>query len=156
MDSWQGWVRNVVVGRKKGIRAAIRRELNVATWLDEEPVDEAPAAAVPELDPGWGRVAAVSELPGEGELLEVFAEDRALVLVRVDGEIHALDSVCPHAGGPLGEGEVAERRIVCPWHGWAFDVRTGTCSVDTELRLETFTVRIDGDDVLVAPSADGA
>lgn len=149
--SWQGLVRRIVVGRKDGIRAAIRRELNVATWLDEEaPVAEPPPAAEPE-EPGWERVAGIDELPAEGEIIEAFAGDRAVVLVRVEGDVHAIDSVCPHAGGPLGEGELDGRQLTCPWHGWSFDVRTGICAVDATTRLETFAVRIDGDDVFVAP-----
>ena len=152
MDAWSGWVRRVVLGRRNGVRAAIRRELNIATWLDDQPAppDERRERAEP-ADKGWERVASVTELPGEGELFEVFADDRPLVLARVDGELHALDSVCPHAGGPLGDGELDGPKLTCPWHGWSFDVRTGECGVDAAARLDSFVVRIEGDDVLVAP-----
>ncbi len=151
MSSWEGWVRTIVVGRRNGIRAAIRRELNVATWLDEEAEPAAPQEPEEaEPGPGWQRVAAASELPREGEVVEAFAEDRAVVLVRVDGSFYAVDSVCPHAGGPLGEGELEGTKLTCPWHGWSYDVTTGQSAVDRATCLETFEVRIDGDDVYVA------
>jgi len=154
VDAWSGWVRNIVVGRRNGIRAALRRELNIATWLDETPEGADAEESAPEPDErGWQRVASVAELPAEGGLVEVFADDRALVLARVEGEILAVDSVCPHAGGPLGEGDLDGATLICPWHGWSFDVRTGACGVDAGEHLETFAVRIEGDDVLVAPGA---
>ena len=155
MEGW-GLLRRVVIGRKNGIRAAIRRELNVATWLDDEPGSEEPPEPETPSQPGWQRVASVDELPHEGELVEFFADDQAVVLVRVDGEIRAVDSVCPHAGGPLGEGELDGNKLTCPWHGWSFDVITGVCAVDDTTRLDTFAVRIDGDDVFVSPREPSA
>lgn len=150
MDGWQGVFRTLVIGRKDGIRAAIRRELNVATWLDDDP-DVAPTKTeAPAPEPGWEFVTHAADLPVEGEIVEVFAGDQAIVLVRVDGEVYAVDSVCPHAGGPLGEGELDGTRITCPWHGWSYDVTTGKCGVDPSTRVETFAVRIDGEDVFVS------
>ncbi|MEO0602896.1 MAG: Rieske (2Fe-2S) protein [Myxococcota bacterium] len=151
MAGWEGWLRSVVVGRKNGIRATLRRELNVATWLDEEPDPEPPPEPEPTAGPAWRRVASRSELPAEGDVVEAFAEDRAVVLVRVAGEVYAIDSICPHAGGPLGEGELDGQQLTCPWHGWSFDVATGTCGVDPTMQLETFDVRVEGNDVFVAP-----
>jgi nitrite reductase (NADH) small subunit len=39
--------------------------------------------------------------------------------------------------------------LTCPWHGWTFDLRTGTCDEDPDLTLELYPVRIDGDDIVV-------
>lgn len=153
MASWEGWVRRVVVGRKNGIRAAIRRELNVGTWLDQEQEHIVPDEPERAPDPRWLRVGTVEELPSEGELVEAFADGRAVVLVRIDDTVHAIDSTCPHAGGPLGEGELYGTQLTCPWHGWAFDVVTGASSVDAASCVETFDVRIEGNDVFVAPRA---
>lgn len=49
-----------------------------------------------------------------------------IVLVRKMDKIYALSSICPHMGGPMGEGEVEGSCITCPWHGWQFDLETGT------------------------------
>ena len=49
-----------------------------------------------------------------------------IALFNVDGTFYAMDNSCPHAGGPLGEGKVNGGIVECPWHGWRFDIRTGT------------------------------
>lgn len=51
--------------------------------------------------------------------------DRSYCVVEVDGDLVAFARDCPHMLGPLDEGEIAGGRVVCPWHGYAFDVRTG-------------------------------
>jgi nitrite reductase/ring-hydroxylating ferredoxin subunit len=57
-------------------------------------------------------------------------------VARVDGAIAVLDGVCPHEGGPLGEGIVEDGRVVCPWHGYAFEVHTGASLQDPEVKAE--------------------
>ena len=67
-------------------------------------------------------------MPDEGGA-EATVDGRSYALFRVNGEIRAVDGACPHAGGPLAEGTVADGVVTCPWHGWTFDARTG-CSLD--------------------------
>ena len=62
-----------------------------------------------------------------GTCQSVELRDVGLALFNIDGTIYALDNTCPHAGGPLGEGTLSGNQIACPWHGWKFDVPTGTC-----------------------------
>ena len=47
---------------------------------------------------------------------------RVIALFNVDGTFYALDGVCPHQGGPLGQGTLEGCIVTCPWHGWQFDV----------------------------------
>ena len=70
------------------------------------------------------RVAAVSDIP-EGEVRVVECDGRSLALSNIDGELFAIDNVCTHDGGPLGEGRLRQGRVICPRHGAAFDARTG-------------------------------
>ncbi len=70
------------------------------------------------------RVAAVGEIP-EGQAIVVDAGERRLAVCNVGGEVYAIDDVCTHDGGPLGEGELFDYEIECPRHGARFDVRTG-------------------------------
>lgn len=94
------------------------------------------------------RVASVSEIPpGEGK--EVMAGDQVIALFNVDGTFYALDGVCPHAGGPLGEGELRGNVVTCPWHGWQFDVTSGQHCLNATLRQPSFPVVVRGDDVFV-------
>ncbi len=77
------------------------------------------------------------------------AGGRVVALFNVAGELFALDAICPHAGGPLGEGPLEGNIVTCPWHGWQFDVRTGQHLLNSKLQQSVFPVRIDGDDVYV-------
>jgi len=82
------------------------------------------------------RVCPASQLPGEGLVGEFTVQGRSLCVARVDGAIAVLDGVCPHEGGPLGEGIVEDGRVVCPWHGYAFEVHTGASLQDPEVKAE--------------------
>jgi nitrite reductase/ring-hydroxylating ferredoxin subunit len=61
--------------------------------------------------------------PGSAGVVDVRGVEVALV--NVDGTFHAVQNECPHAGGPLGEGELSNFELECPLHGSVFDVRTG-------------------------------
>ena len=72
------------------------------------------------------RLCALGDLAdGRGTIMR--AEDRAIALFRVGEEVFALDNVCPHWQGPLGEGVVNVERmeVTCPWHRFRYDLRTG-------------------------------
>ncbi len=62
----------------------------------------------------------------------VEAGDREIVVLRVDGELHAFDNACPHQGNPLVDGEVLGDVLECAYHGWRFDLGTGACLVGDE------------------------
>ena len=70
------------------------------------------------------KVANLSDIPvGTGRA--VTAEGHALALFNVNGQVHAIDGTCTHRGGPLGEGQLQDGVVTCPWHGARFDVATG-------------------------------
>ena len=95
------------------------------------------------------KVAKTSEIPaGQGKCVEV--EGRRLAIFNVDGSYYAIDDVCQHQGGPLGEGELSGKIVTCPWHGWEYDVTNGINTFDTDLKQEQFEVKVDGNDILVA------
>ena len=70
------------------------------------------------------RVASLSEIP-PGTAREVVAGGRILAIFNVGGTLRAVDGICPHAGGPLAEGQVTDGIVTCPWHGWQYDLSTG-------------------------------
>ncbi len=72
----------------------------------------------------WIRVASSEEVP-EGAGREFVVEGKVVALFRVQGTCHAIDGLCPHAGGPIGTGTLRGCVVTCPWHGWQFDVSTG-------------------------------
>jgi len=94
------------------------------------------------------RVAAVTDIPaGQGKAVEVAGTQMAIF--NCDGAFYAIDNVCRHKGGPLGEGEVSGTTVTCPWHGWTYDLTTGESHDDPECHVACYPVRVDGDDVLV-------
>ena len=95
------------------------------------------------------KVGARAEIPvGTGKVVEVHG--RAVALFNIDGVFHAMDNECRHHGGPLGEGSLSGTTVMCPWHGWEYDVTTGVCQTDETQQVPCFQVKVDGDDVLVA------
>lgn len=84
---------------------------------------------------------------GQAHPFRVAGQD--LVLCRVDDQVYALDGVCPHVGGPLGQGTLHGRMLVCPWHAWEFDCATGQHDRTAACRLTTYAVSLVDGDVLV-------
>lgn len=86
----------------------------------------------------WYKVAESGEL-SDGSTITVYAGDRQIALTYKDGRYGAIDSVCPHQGGPLGEGFLDEKNCLhCPWHGWVFNAFDGTSS--SGVATDTFKI----------------
>lgn len=95
------------------------------------------------------RVATTDEIPpGRGKVVEVGGREVAIFNAGA-GRFYASGTVCPHEGGPLGEGTVEGESVICPWHGFDFDLRTGDCPVDPDLRIPTYEVKVEGNVIFV-------
>ncbi|MDE2573127.1 MAG: nitrite reductase small subunit NirD [bacterium] len=102
-------------------------------------------------EPGaYVRVATVGDLP-VGEGMAITIGEREVALFHVEGGWFAIDNVCPHQGGPLSEGWVEGETVTCPWHAWCFEVKTGAMTLGDFATVDAFDVRIQGEEVLVAP-----
>lgn len=96
------------------------------------------------------RVADILEV-NIGKAKVVYAGSRRLALCRPTAdELYAIDDVCTHDGGPLGEGELCGYEIECPRHGAHFDVRTGEALTLPATRpVKTYRVVVEGDEVYI-------
>jgi nitrite reductase (NADH) small subunit len=94
------------------------------------------------------KVMSLAELRASGAAGAEIA-GRRIALFAAEGEVFATTGECPHAGGPLCEGELDGAMLSCPWHGWTYDLRSGACEEDPDLRLERFEVRIIDGDIFV-------
>jgi 3-phenylpropionate/trans-cinnamate dioxygenase ferredoxin component len=94
------------------------------------------------------KVADVGEL-AEGEARVVDVEGRTLALFNVDGRFYALDNACAHRGGPLGEGDLEGRVVVCPWHAWRWDVTTGRNANNPAVTVACYPVHMEPDGIFV-------
>ena len=121
-------------------------------------------------------VGTVAEIPAGGRKIVVPCRGRAGIGVfNVGGRFHALRNICPHKLGPLCTGRVSGRPVAdrppssagatltierdgeilrCPWHNWAFDITDGRCLTDPAVRVKTYPVVVDGDDVVVEYAED--
>jgi nitrite reductase (NADH) small subunit len=93
------------------------------------------------------KVATLLELPA-GSVLEVTVRGEPYAICNAGGNISALWGVCPHAGGPLGQGQISGGRLVCPYHAWEFDCRTGENDFDPATRVPTYEIKLVGESIL--------
>jgi nitrite reductase/ring-hydroxylating ferredoxin subunit len=108
--------------------------------------------------------------PGTRRLIVPFRGRAGIGVFNVNGEYHALRNLCPHKLGPLCTGRVSGRPVAdappssyaglpeierdgeiirCPWHLWEFEIATGECLVDPQMRVKTYPVAIEDDSVVV-------
>jgi nitrite reductase (NADH) small subunit len=93
-------------------------------------------------------VLCLTDLP-VGRIRAVRVEDRTIAISRTAAGVFATDNTCPHRGGPLAEGDLIGEEIICPWHLWGFDVRTGLCPGNGEFTIATHEVRLEGDRIML-------
>jgi nitrite reductase (NADH) small subunit len=98
------------------------------------------------------RICSKAELPWEGEAKEFETGDRQICVAMANGKLSAMNNLCPHRGGPLGQGLVEEGKIVCPWHAWTFDLATGVVVHSADARVMLYELKVEGEDVLVGLS----
>ncbi len=98
--------------------------------------------------PRYVKVAKVNEMPA-GTAREFQADGKVIALFNVDGKFYATDNVCLHRGGPLGQGPLEGEIVTCPWHGWQYKVTTGEAVFNDQIKVQTFEVKVEGDDIVV-------
>jgi nitrite reductase/ring-hydroxylating ferredoxin subunit len=88
------------------------------------------------------KVANASDVPaGEARVLE--ASGKPIALCNVGGTFYAVDNACLHRGGPVGDGELDDTVLTCPWHGWRWDVRTGANTNNPAVKLACYPVTVE-------------
>ncbi len=85
-----------------------------------------------------------------GKVTEIIVGGTAIAVANAAGTFYACTNVCPHAGGPLGEGTLEGATLTCPYHGWSFDLATGACDTNPGSTLKTHAVRVVDDAVCVS------
>src|SRR5271167_2323054 len=94
------------------------------------------------------RAAKKSDIP-QGTIRQIDLEEKTIALANVDGKFYAINNVCLHESGPLGEGELSGKIVACPWHCWEYDVTTGKLTNNPAEGVETYAVEVRGDDIFV-------
>jgi nitrite reductase (NADH) small subunit/3-phenylpropionate/trans-cinnamate dioxygenase ferredoxin subunit len=93
-------------------------------------------------------VAKVGEIAeGEGQAFPV--NGRMVAVFNKGGEYFAIDDFCPHMGASLAGGWVDGNVVTCPWHAWRFNVCDGTWCDNPRIKIDSFAVRLAGDEIQV-------
>ena len=109
------------------------------------------------------RVCTVDDVPENGGVLADIG-GREVGVFNYAGKLLAYDNRCIHQGGPVCTGELVgatrveltdgqevmrvtldddEMRLVCPWHGWEYDLATGELAHDRRISLRRFEVSVE-------------
>lgn len=95
------------------------------------------------------KVATIDQIQ-PGQMFYADVDGLPIALANVGGTIYAFGDSCRHMGGSLASGALRDDVVTCPWHGWAYNVRTGKSVIPPiGLRVPTYEVRIDGEAIAV-------
>ncbi len=99
------------------------------------------------------RVGPLDALPrGEGRVFAVGGQRLAVFRTHADG-VFATQERCPHRGGPLADGLIDGRAVICPLHDRTYDLRSGG-GLNTECRVQIYPARIGPDGVIIVTLGD--
>jgi nitrite reductase (NADH) small subunit len=99
--------------------------------------------------PSFIKLTTQSELPASNEAKEFSCGDKEICVANVNGEFSAIDNTCLHQGGPLGQGMIEGGKVICPWHGWAWDPKTGEASHNKNAKLAVYPLKIENGAALI-------
>lgn len=102
---------------------------------------------IPRRDTPLVRVAAAEV--GEEAATLVSVGNAEVGVAVVDGEPYAFRPACPHRGGPLGGATVKDGAVVCPWHRFTFDLKTGVCRENPRYHLWRYAAEMDDGKIVV-------
>ena len=95
------------------------------------------------------KIAETKDLPA-GKAAAFDVEGQRIAVFNVSGTFYALEDTCPHAGGPLSEGQVDGAKVICPWHDAAFDLKTGEVVEPPAFEgVKSYKVVVEGNDVKI-------
>jgi nitrite reductase (NADH) small subunit len=90
-----------------------------------------------------------SQLPKMNEVQNFPCDGKMICIANVWGKLTAMDNECLHQGGSLGQGTVKDGKVVCPWHGWRYDPRTGVPEDHPDLKLKMYPIKVENGEVWI-------
>jgi nitrite reductase (NADH) small subunit len=94
------------------------------------------------------RVVSTTEV-ASGQAIAVEVRGQRIAVFNVNGTFYAIGDTCTHRGGPLSQGKIEGTTVTCPWHGMKYDIRTGYVLGSTNLRVTSYGVVVEGDDLKI-------
>lgn len=100
-------------------------------------------------------VAQAGEIPPGGRKI-IQVEGLSIGIFHLQGEFYALRNSCLHRGGPVCTGKLEGQTLICPWHGFEYDVESGKLLIDPQARLDSYGVEVEnGQLYLLLPQSSG-
>ena len=81
----------------------------------------------------------------------VLVEEENIAIFKYDGKLSAVNNICRHQNGPLGEGKIVDGCITCPWHGYQYLPHNGQSPPPFTEKLETYDLKLIDGKVYVNP-----
>ena len=88
-------------------------------------------------------------VPGELRAFAVTGVTWPVIITYAEAELVAVPGVCPHEDVALAGGHLEGTELICPGHGYGFDLTTGTCTHDKTLALRRYPISVVGDEIWV-------
>ena len=99
------------------------------------------------------KVCSLGELPDNSQKI-VDLGPHKIALFHYNNEISAIANACLHKAGPLGLGLVENKYdglyVTCPWHGWEYNIKTGSAPPGYKDQQALYEVKVEGDDILIS------
>ena len=99
-------------------------------------------------NPKWVKIAKDNDLPN-GRVKTVVADKQQVCLVHHQNEFYAIGNRCPHQGGPLGEGQIEDGWVICPWHAYQYNPKTGKAPEGFDDHAKCHNVKVENSDIYV-------
>jgi len=94
------------------------------------------------------KLTAQADVPPNNQAKEFACIDKMVCVANVNGTITAMDNVCLHRGGPLGQGVIEKGKVVCPCTA-GFGIRGPAAAHNAEARLAVYPLKIEDGEVLI-------
>ncbi len=101
---------------------------------------------------GWLKVCEVEEIEEDRAKIFTVGNERVAIF-KYDGKLSAVENVCKHQGGPLGEGKIIDGCITCPWHGYQYNPHNGQSPPPYTEKLATYALKLMGKTVYINTQA---
>ena len=99
------------------------------------------------------RVCSIHELPPNSQKI-VECGPHKVALFHYENEFSAIANACLHKAGPLGLGQVEKKYdghyVTCPWHGWEYNIKTGTAPPGFKDQQAVYEVKVEGDHIFIS------
>jgi nitrite reductase/ring-hydroxylating ferredoxin subunit len=99
--------------------------------------------------PTFTKLTTQSELPAANEAKEFRCGAKEICIANINGTYNAMENTCLHQGGPLSQGVILNGKLVCPWHGWEWDPKTGKAVHVPNAKVAVYPLKIENGDVLI-------